>query len=223
MEPAYPLDPKRYFVTGIGTDVGKTVAAAILTQALQADYWKPIQAGNLEDSDTHAVQRLVTNPVSTFHPEAYKLQMPASPHTAAAAEGIRISLDEIQAPATKNHLVVEGAGGLMVPLNNNDLVIDLIQQLGLEVILVSRNYLGSINHTLSAVEVLKYRKIPVAGIIFNGVPNASTEDFILYYTKLLRLPTIFWEDEFTPDVITGYAQTFREHFLPSAHELSPAR
>ncbi|MFC7000097.1 dethiobiotin synthase [Rufibacter roseus] len=209
MESAYPISPKRYFVTGIGTDVGKTVAASVLTEALQADYWKPVQAGSLDFTDTNAVQSLVSNTKSVFHPEAYRLEMPASPHTAAAAEGIRLSLDAIEAPTTKNHLIVEGAGGVMVPLNEQDLIIDLIQKLKLEVILISRNYLGSINHTLSTVEVLKYRKIPIAGIIFNGVPNDSTEDFVLYYTKLQRLPSIVWEDDFTPEVISRYAKSFQ--------------
>ncbi len=188
------------------------MAASVLTQALEADYWKPVQAGSLDDSDTHTVQRLVSNSKSVFHPEAYRLKMPASPHTAAAAEGIRLSLDKIQAPETQNHLIVEGAGGVMVPLNENDLIIDLIQRLKLEVILISRNYLGSINHTLSTVEVLRYRKIPIAGIIFNGVPNDSTEDFVLYYTKLKRLPTILWEDEFDQYTIRRYAKTFKDYF-----------
>jgi len=188
------------------------VASAILAEALQADYWKPIQAGSLECTDTHMVQSLITNTKSVFHPEAYRLQMPASPHTAAAEEGLRLNLNQIEAPRTDNHLLVEGAGGVMVPLNEKDLIIDLIQKLKLEVILISRNYLGSINHTLSTVEVLKYRKIPIAGIIFNGVPNESTEDFVLYYTKLTRLPTIYYEDTFDPETIGRYAQTFREYF-----------
>lgn len=168
---------KQYFVTGIGTDVGKTVAAAILTEALQADYWKPVQAGGLDFTDTDTVKSLVSNERSIFHPEAYSLKMAASPHKAAAAEGVEIDVKGMRLPATQNNLVVEGAGGLMVPLNKRYLVLDLVQQLGLEVVLVSRNYLGSINHTLLTAEVLRYRKIPVAGIIFNGEENATSEDF----------------------------------------------
>ncbi|WP_299820653.1 dethiobiotin synthase [uncultured Pontibacter sp.] len=200
---------KRYFVTGIGTDVGKTVAAAILTEALQADYWKPVQAGGLDFTDTDTVMSLVSNPASVFHPEAYCLKMAASPHRAAAAEGIEIDVHGMKLPETSNNLIVEGAGGLMVPLNKRYLVLDLVQQLGLEVVLVSRNYLGSINHTLLTAEVLRYRKIPVAGIIFNGEENQSSEDFIIKYTGLRRLPSIRQEADFCKDTVAEYAEQFK--------------
>ncbi|WP_276497381.1 dethiobiotin synthase [Pontibacter litorisediminis] len=199
---------KQYFVTGIGTDVGKTVAAAILTEALQADYWKPVQAGGLDFTDTDTVKSLVSNERSVFHPEAYRLKMAASPHKAAAAEGVEIDVKGMRLPDTQNNLIVEGAGGLMVPLNKRYLVLDLVQQLGLEVILVSRNYLGSINHTLLTAEVLRYRKIPVAGIIFNGEENATSEDFIVKYTGLRRLPSIRQEADFCKDTVAEYAKTF---------------
>ncbi|MBF9252595.1 dethiobiotin synthase [Pontibacter sp. 172403-2] len=203
---------KSYFVTGIGTDVGKTVAAAILTEALQADYWKPVQAGGLDFTDTDMVQSLVSNPVSVFHPEAYRLKMPASPHRAAAAEGIEIKIHGMQLPQTDNNLIVEGAGGLMVPLNKRYLMLDLVQQLGLEVILISRNYLGSINHTLLTAEVLRHRKIPVAGIIFNGEENTSSEDFIIKYTGLRRLPSIRQEADFCKETVAEYARQFEDCF-----------
>ena len=200
---------KRYFVTGIGTDVGKTVAAAILTEALQADYWKPVQAGGLDFTDTDTVMSLVSNTASVFHPEAYRLKMAASPHRAAAAEGIEIDVHGLKLPETSNNLIVEGAGGLMVPLNKRYLVLDLVQQLGLEVVLVSRNYLGSINHTLLTAEVLRYRKIPVAGIIFNGEENQSSEDFIIKYTGLRRLPSIRQEADFCKETVAEYAEQFK--------------
>ncbi len=202
---------KRYFVTGIGTDVGKTVAAAILTESLQADYWKPVQAGGLDFTDTDTVKSLVSNPVSVFHPEAYRLKMAASPHKAAAAEGVEIDLHGLVLPETTNNLIVEGAGGLMVPLNKRYLVLDLVQQLGLEVVLVSRNYLGSINHTLLTAEVLRYRKIPVAGIIFNGEENQSSEDFIIKYTGLRRLPSIRQEADFCKETVAEYAEQFKSY------------
>ncbi len=202
---------KRYFVTGIGTDVGKTFAAAILTEALQADYWKPVQAGALDFTDTDTVRSLVSNTHSTFHPEAYRLKMAASPHRAAAAENIEIDLKSFRLPETDNNLIVEGAGGLMVPLNKRSLVLDLVQQLGLEVVLVSRNYLGSINHTLLTAEVLRYRKIKVAGLIFNGDESATSEDFIIKYTGLNRLPSIRQEAEFCRETIAAYAAQFRGH------------
>ncbi|ALJ01017.1 dethiobiotin synthase [Rufibacter tibetensis] len=212
MHPAYPAFPKRYFVTGIGTDVGKTIAAAVLTEALQADYWKPVQAGNLEFTDTHTVQSLLSNSRSVFHPEAYRLQMPASPHTAAAAENRELRLEEIVLPETRNHLIVEGAGGVMVPLNNRELVLDLIQKLQLEVVLVSRNYLGSINHTLMTVEVLRSRNISIAGILFNGAPTPSSEKLILNYTQLSAFPRLLEEFNFDKAMVVRYAQTFQEYF-----------
>ncbi|SIT73745.1 dethiobiotin synthase [Pontibacter indicus] len=202
---------KRYFVTGIGTDVGKTVAAAILTEALQADYWKPVQAGGLDFTDTDMVKSLVSNEKSVFHPEAYRLKIAASPHKAAAAEGIEIDVHGLKLPETRNNLIVEGAGGLMVPLNKRYLVLDLVQQLGLEVILVSRNYLGSINHTLLTAEVLRYRKVPVAGIIFNGEENQTSEDFIVKYTGLRRLPSIRQEADFCQEAVAQYAKDFVPH------------
>ncbi|RDV13609.1 dethiobiotin synthase [Pontibacter diazotrophicus] len=200
---------KSYFITGIGTDVGKTVAAAILTEALQADYWKPVQAGGLDFTDTDTVKSLVSNTVSVFHQEAYRLKMAASPHRAAAAEGVEIDVHGMKLPQTENKMVVEGAGGLMVPLNKRFLMLDLVQQLGLEVVLVSRNYLGSINHTLLTAEVLRYRKVPVAGIIFNGEENTASEDFIVNYTGLRKLPSIRQEAEFCKEAVAAYAQEFK--------------
>lgn len=200
---------KSYFITGIGTDVGKTVAAAILTEALEADYWKPVQAGALDFTDTDTVMSLVSNPASVFHPESYRLKMAASPHRAAAAEGIEIDVHSMRLPQTENNIVVEGAGGLMVPLNKRFLMLDLVQQLGLDVVLVSRNYLGSINHTLLTAEVLRYRKVPVAGIIFNGEENAASEDFIVKYTGLRRLPSIRQEADFCRDAVAAYAEEFK--------------
>ena len=142
----------KLFVTGIGTEVGKTVIAAILTEKLKADYWKPVQAGDLDDSDTMKVRALVSNSVSVFHEEGFRLNHPMSPHAAAERDGVEIGLEDFEMPQTENHLVIEGAGGLMVPLNDQDCVIDLIEGSGTEVVLVSRNYLGSINHTLLSIE-----------------------------------------------------------------------
>ncbi|MFC5282730.1 dethiobiotin synthase [Pedobacter alpinus] len=175
---------KTYFVTGIGTENGKTVTAAILVEKLKADYWKPIQSGDLEQSDTLKVESLISNSNTKFHPETYRLTQPFSPHYSAQLDGVKIDLAEFNIPQTTNNLIIEGAGGLMVPLNNEDLIIDLIKKLGVEVILVSKNYLGSINHTLLSVEALNNRKIPIKGIIFNGEPNPATESIILKKTGL---------------------------------------
>jgi dethiobiotin synthetase len=160
------------FITGIGTDVGKTVASAIITQALGANYWKPIQAGFDTGTDATTVAGLVTNANTQFFPEVYKLSMPASPHIAAKAENEIIDIDAIANAASRycqygNPLVVEGAGGLMVPVNNEQFVADIIWQLNAQVILVSRNYLGSINHSLLTAMACKQMGLDVLGWVFN--------------------------------------------------------
>nr|WP_293841672.1 dethiobiotin synthase [uncultured Arsenicibacter sp.] len=195
----------KFFVAGIGTEIGKTVVSAILTEALKADYWKPIQSGALEDSDTHTVRRYISNAASVFHPEAYRLREPLSPHAAAAIDGVTIELSKLVIPETDNHLVIELAGGLMVPLNDTDLNIDFVQQSGLPVVLVSRNYLGSINHTLLSVDALKQRNIPILGLIFNGETTPASESFILNYTGLPCLARIPLESNLTPEVIARHA------------------
>ena len=157
------------FVTGTGTDVGKTVASAVIALAWEADYWKPVQAGFEEETDSEMLRRLMINDDSRVHPETYKLKLPASPHIAAQNEGIQIDLNHIKnnQPSVHGYLVIEGAGGLMVPLNTDEFVIDLIEQLNAKVILVSRNYLGSINHSLLTAELCRQRHLDVAGWIFN--------------------------------------------------------
>lgn len=178
------------FISGIGTEIGKTVVSAVLVENLQADYWKPIQSGELDNSDSMLVERLISNKKTMIHPEAYRLTQPFSPHKSAALDGIHIDLDKIILPKTENQLIIEGAGGLMVPLNDRDLIIDLIKKLDAEVILVSKNYLGSINHTLLSVELLKNRSIPIRKLIFCGESNPSSEDVIYLQTGLdsLRIP-----------------------------------
>ncbi len=177
-------DKKRLFVTGIGTEIGKTIVSAILVEKLQADYWKPVQSGDLENSDSHKVKSLISNPRSFIFPEVYKLTQPFSPHKSAAIDGIVIERVKIQPPVTDNTLIIEGAGGLMVPLNDNLLMIDLIKELNAEAILVSSNYLGSINHTLLSIYALKQYGIPVKGIIFNGVKDMYSKEYILNYTGI---------------------------------------
>ena len=200
----------KLFITGIGTDVGKTVASAIVTQALEADYWKPVQAGDLELSDTHKVKDRVFNEKSQFHPNAYALNTPASPHLAAELDGITIDLNQIKEPETNNHLVIEGAGGILVPLNNTDCIIDLIRP-DYKVIVVSRHYLGSINHTLLTVEALNNRDIAVAGIIFSGDENKATETIILNKTGVKLIGRIDNEPYFDANVIAYYADKFRDN------------
>lgn len=170
------------FITGIGTGIGKTIVSAILVEKLKADYWKPVQSGDLENSDTLLVKSLVSNSISKFHPEAYRLTQPFSPHKSAALDGIEIDPANFIIPETSNQLIIEGAGGLMVPLNERFLMIDLIKQLNAEVILVSQNYLGSINHTLLSIDALRSRTIPIKGITFNGDSDEWSESVIRKYT-----------------------------------------
>ena len=199
----------RLFVTGIGTEVGKTIVSAILTEALKADYWKPVQAGDLDWNDTKKVQSLISNTESYFHKEAFRLKHPMSPHAAAKRDGVDIQLKDIQTPETSNHLIIEGAGGLMVPLNNNACIIDMIPPLDCEVVLVSRNYLGSINHTLLSIEALQQRNIPIKGIIFNGQENKDTESVILKMTGVSLLGRVDEETIFNKATIIKYAQQFK--------------
>ena len=197
-----------YFITGISTDVGKTVASAIITEALEADYWKPVQAGDLDNCDTKKVERLVSNSKSKFHPNAYALNTPMSPHGAAAIDGITIDVKTIKAPKTKNHLVIEGAGGLLVPLNNKDTILDLIQP-DYKVIVVSRHYLGSINHTLLTVNTLKDKGFDVS-ILFSGNEHKSTEDIIKKMTQVPVIGRINEEPYFDKNVVKEYADKFRD-------------
>jgi len=172
---------KPIFITGTGTDVGKTLVAAIITEALQADYWKPVQAGFSDGTDSLRIEQLISNDKTIIHPELYKLEMAASPHLAAAAENIQIHIKDIlnQLPKTKNRLVIEGAGGLMVPLNKNKFVLHLIKNLNAKVIIVSKNELGSINHSLLTAAVLRKEKLDVAGWIFN-------EEYLRYENEIVK-------------------------------------
>ncbi len=198
-----------YFVTAIGTDSGKTLVSAILAEALQADYWKPIQAGLPTDSDR--VRELISNPFTVIHPEAVRLQMPASPHAAAHDEGRELKLAEISLPpAAREPLIIEGAGGCLVPVNNSESVIDLVPRLNAQVILVSNHYLGSINHTLLTAALLQERKYPVAGIIFNGNPMPGTEEVILERTKYPCLLRIAQHKEIDQALVCSYADQLRE-------------
>ena len=202
----------KLFITGISTDVGKTIASAIIVEALQADYWKPIQAGDLDNSDSHKIKRYISNDKTVIHENSYKLNTPASPHLAAELDGITIDLKQIKEPKTQNHLVIEGAGGLFVPINDTDCVIDLIQK-DYKGIVVSRHYLGSINHTLLTIEALKNRKVNIAGIIFSGNENKSSESIIMNKTGVKCIGRIEQEPYFDQNVIKEYADLFRENLL----------
>jgi len=172
---------KPLFVTGIGTGVGKTIVSAVLTQQLKADYWKPVQAGDLDCSDRDTVSSLVTHTPTVFHPETYRFQLAASPHKAAKFENIDIKLTDFTLPLTENQLVIEGAGGLMVPLSDQFRMIELIQHFDAAAILVIRNYLGCINHALLSMEALSNRNIPLRAVIINGAMDEDTESILHNY------------------------------------------
>lgn len=180
---------KQYFITGIGTDVGKTVVSAIVAEALGATYWKPIQSGGLDFKDSDFV--IANTSKVTRISESILLNEPLSPHAAARIDG-RVVPNQLDLPKVSDNLVVEGAGGLMVPLNDNgDCIIDWIENWKIPVILVSRHYLGSINHTLLSVEALKSRDIPIHGILFVGDENRESESIIESISKckiLGRIP-----------------------------------
>ena len=198
---------KRIFVTGISTEVGKTVASAIITEALEADYWKPIQAGELDNCDTLKVEKLISNSRSKFHPNSYALQTPMSPHAAASIDGLTIDLKKIKIPKTKNNLVIEGAGGLLVPLNNKNTILDIIKP-EYHVIVVSRHYLGSINHTLLTVNLLKEKGFNVF-ILFSGNEHKTTESIIQKMTNVPIIGRIDEEPYFDKNVIKEYADIFQ--------------
>ncbi len=180
------------FITGIGTGIGKTLVSAIIVEALQADYWKPVQAGT-DGTDKDWIKSLVTNNQSRFYDEVYKLKLPASPHIAAREDMLTISIDTIAEryhSLPSRNLVIEGAGGLMVPLNEKDFVIDLIERLQAKVILVSRNYLGSINHSLITAALCKQRKLDVIGWVFNDQYMQYEDEIAAWsgYPKIASIP-----------------------------------
>ncbi|PHQ29747.1 dethiobiotin synthase [Leeuwenhoekiella nanhaiensis] len=198
-----------YFITGISTEVGKTVASAIVTEALEADYWKPIQAGDLEHSDTHKVKDFVSNTKTQFHPNAFSLNTPMSPHAAAEIDGVHIKAAEIKRPKTKNHLVIEGAGGLLVPINDTETILDLIDAED-RVIVVSRHYLGSINHTLLTIDKLKQAGKTVFGILFSGAEHPTTESVIKKMSGVPVLGRIDEEPYFDRMVVKEYADSLKD-------------
>ncbi len=200
---------KTIFITGIGTDVGKTVVSAIVVEALKADYFKPIQAGDLNYSDTDKVKEWVSNQETVFHPNAYSLQTPMSPHAAAAIDQVRIEADKIIVPKTTNNLVIEGAGGLLVPINDKETILDLIQP-GYKVLVVSRHYLGSINHTLLTIKLLQDKGCEVS-LLFNGDEHPTTEDIIVKMTGVNVIGRINEEEKITQDTIHKYAVMLKDN------------
>jgi dethiobiotin synthetase len=205
------------FITGIGTGIGKTIVSAIVTEALQANYWKPVQAGFNEGTDALHVKNLISNSITKIHPEVYKLKLAASPHIAAREEGIKINLHTIytsfcQLSTANYQLVIEGAGGIMVPLNEKEFVLDLIKQLNAKVILVSRNYLGSINHSLLTAQICKQHNVEVVGWIFND-QYLQYEDEIVKWSGFKKIASIPSAKEINKNFIKQQAEMIKENLL----------
>ena len=200
---------KRYFVTAIGTDSGKTVVAAILCKALRGAYWKPIQAGQPKDYDT--VARWLGSAFSGY-PEVYTLRTPIAPHLAARQEGRVLCKEEIIPPETKKPLIVEGAGGCMVPLNQEEYMIDLAAHCGAHhVVLVANLYLGAINHTILTAKMMpKHLK---CSLVINGPADPAVEDTLLTHTQLPLLLRIYPEKEMNAQTIARYSRALPLHKL----------
>jgi len=182
---------EQLFITGIGTEIGKTICAAVLTQYLKADYWKPIQSGELHATDSMRIYDLLQGDV-VIHSERYKLKLAASPHKSAALEAVSIALADFEVPTTDNHLVIEGAGGLFVPINDNHFMIDLIQSFAVPVALVVKDYLGCINHTLLSINAIKQRNLHLKYILFNGGIDPDSKRVIIRHipsdTRVIHIP-----------------------------------
>lgn len=212
---------RTFFVTGIGTGVGKTLVSALLAEALGAAYWKPVQAGLEEGTDTHTVSSLVKNPQVQFFPELYRLHTPASPHIAARIDNVTIDMNlvcerekQIRKQIGTQPLLVEGAGGLLVPLNSTDKTADLAKQLQASLILVSRNYLGSINHSLLTADYCRQHAIPVAGWIFTDTYLNYEDEIVQWsgYPKLASIPAL-------PDVNADIVQELAASLKDDLHKV----
>ena len=199
---------RKIFVTGIGTDVGKTIVSAILVEALQADYFKPVQAGE-ENQDRLTVKNLVSAKRVKFHKEKFLLKNAMSPHAAAELEGIELRLSRLKLPSFNNNIIIEGAGGVMVPINyKGDTMLDLMKYYEAEVVLVCSNYLGSINHTLLSINALKSKDLNILGLFFNGDSNPQSEKVILETTGVRCLGRIKKEEAFTKALVKEYASDY---------------
>ncbi len=188
-------------VTGTDTDVGKTVFAAALTAALGASYWKPVQAGTDDGTDRQRVARLAGIAADRILPEAYRLATPCSPHRAAAIDGVTIDLDQLALPQVAGPLVVEGAGGVLVPIVGTTTFADLFARWQQPVVLVARTALGTINHSLLSIEALRARGVPIRGVAFIGDPVPDSEETIVWLGNTRRLGRLPFVEQLTPDAL----------------------
>lgn len=202
--------PKKLFVTGTDTDIGKTIVSSVLVKGLNAGYWKPVQAGIEPHTDTEYVQQLTGLNDTFFYPESYKLNTPMSPHASAEIDGLKIGLDNIKVPSfTQSHLIIEGAGGLIVPLNESETMIDLIKKLDLPVLLVAKSGLGTLNHTFLSLMALRSYRIPIFGIVMNGEFHASNEETIRSYGEVENIYQLAPLKNLNPaELLSAFNHTF---------------
>lgn len=203
--------PSRFFITGTDTAVGKTTVSSLLCAALDAIYWKPIQTGTREGTDRATVMCLANLPRSRTLPETYRFSPPVSPHLAAQRARVRIELRKIRLPQVAPHenLIVEGAGGALVPINSTELMTDLMSHLGLPVLLVARTTLGTINHTLLSIAALRAAHLDVRGVILSGKPNRENRRAIEHYGKIEVLGAVPPLNKMNRAI---FREIFRRHF-----------
>ena len=204
----------RIMVAGIDTDVGKTIVSAILTLLLKGDYWKPVQCGDEENSDPSIIKKWLGETDHAIHPPAYSLKALFSPHHAARLENASIKIETIDVPQTTRPLIIEGVGGILVPLTKKTLTIDLFQSWNCQWVIVSKHYLGSINHTLLTIQTLKQRGIPILGLIFNGEPNFDSESAILEITQVPLLGRLLPEPHLNLKIFQRYVKQWQPRFSP---------
>jgi dethiobiotin synthetase len=203
---------RKIAIAGIHTGIGKTIASAVIAEALGADYWKPVQAG-LEERDTVQVQSLLSNGQARVHAEAVLLTQPLSPHAAAAIDKVTVDFRTFKWPETNKTLLVETAGGLLSPMSDTTTMADFISYNQLPAILVSQNYLGSINHTLLTIEVMRSRGIPILGLVVNGASNQASEDYLEQYSGLKICARIPHFETIDREATRQCAEQIREQLL----------
>ena len=201
------------FVTGTNTDIGKTVVSAVLVAGLRANYWKPIQSGLIDGTDTGWIQKHTDIPQSHIHKETYALQQPLSPHAAAVIDNVEISLDAFSLPVIpeEDFLIIEGAGGVLVPINENYFMVDLIEKLGSPVLIVADSELGTINHSLLTIHQLRDRNIEIAGVVMNGPQNQGNKEAIESYGNVEVIAEIEPMEELSPDALADcFTRSFHQ-------------
>jgi dethiobiotin synthetase len=209
---------KKIAVLGMHTDAGKTVVSSVITEALQCDYWKPVQAGGLDWSDRMNVRHLVANTTSVFHEEQFRFTQPMSPHAAAKIDGVKWHMNDLVFPKTENTLLIETAGGVHSPLTEEHTMTDFVAAQQLTAILVVRHYLGSINHTICAIESIRKRNIRLLGLVFTDHANAESESFIMRYCNIeraLRIPHL----ELTREAVSSCAASIKNEIEAWISEL----